>query len=321
MSERSPARGDRALVTGGAGFIGSHIVQALLDRGLHVTVLDDLSTGFVRNLPLGDRLRFVEGDVRDEADVCLAMEGAQWVLHHAALVSVPLSVEQPALAEAINVRGTENVFGLAGELGVRAVTFASSAAVYGETGAGPVDEDSTLAPLSPYGETKLAGEALAKRFSLEHPATAYVPLRYFNIYGPRQDPTGPYAAVIARFLQDLRDSGQVTLFGDGGQTRDFCSVHDVVQANWLALSRGSRGRATPVNVGSGVETTVLELARVLARVLGVSLAFRHAPSRAGDIRYSLASIARAKAVLGYAPAWSLEVGLRELCAWESACDP
>ena len=315
------------VVTGGAGFIGSHIVRALLARGDRVRVLDDFSTGRRENITevLAD-VELFEGDVRDEELVTRALAGADSVLHEAAVPSVALSFERPGLVESVNVAGTATVLGAARAQDVRRVVLASSCAVYGDPVAVPIREDATAMPLSPYAVGKLAaewylwvlgvkrGEMGAGSSSRE--SGAHVPsggvetvaLRYFNVFGPRQDPGSEYSGVIARFMAAACSGQPCTIYGDGRQSRDFVYVADVAAANLLALDAASAvGRA--MNVGSGVETTLLDLVAGIEAVSGTRLTVHHQPAREGDIGRSCAAVALAHELLGCAPPTSLPIGL------------
>jgi UDP-glucose 4-epimerase len=321
------------VVTGGAGFIGSHIVRALLARGDHVRVLDDFSTGRRENIAevLSD-LELFEGDVRDEEFVARALSGADSVLHEAALPSVALSFERPGLVESVNVAGTATVLGAARRQGVRRVVLASSCAVYGDAAAVPVGEDAATSPMSPYAVGKLAAEwhlwvlgsgrrqdvqaAMSdqSRAAAGEGGLETVALRYFNVFGPRQDPTSEYSGVIARFMAAVSGGTVCTVYGDGLQSRDFVYVADVVAANLLALDEASAvGRV--MNIGSGAETTLLDLIAAIEAAAGVGLAVVHDAAREGDIRRSAASISIARTVLGYRPNTSLHSGLAQTLAW------
>ena len=323
-------------MTGGAGFIGSHIVRALIARGDRVRVLDDFSTGRRGNIAevMAD-VELLEGDVRDEDAVARALAGVDSVLHEAALPSVALSFERPGLVEAVNVAGTATVLGAARQCGVRRVVLASSCAVYGDTQTVPIGEDAATMPLSPYAVGKLSAEwhlwVLGVKSRGEAPRPSYdasrdvarnrgvetAALRYFNVFGPRQDPGSEYSGVIAQFMAAACSGTACTIYGDGRQTRDFVFVADVVSANLLALDApGAVGRV--MNVGSGVETTLLDLLAGIEATSGVSLTVQHGPPREGDIRRSCASIALARELLGYVPQTSLRDGLTRTFAWYRA---
>jgi UDP-N-acetylglucosamine 4-epimerase len=322
------------LVTGGAGFIGSHLVQNLLRLGQRVRVLDNFSTGHRSNLAEAsagapERLELLEGDIRDPAACREACEGADVILHQAALGSVPRSIQDPVTSHDVNVTGFLNVLGAARDAGVRRVVYASSSAVYGDHPGLPKVEDATGRPLSPYAATKAADELYAHAF-----ANAYgletVGLRYFNVFGPRQDPAGAYAAVIPLWFAGLFGGSPPALNGDGETSRDFSYVANVVQANLLAATATDPAALRTVyNVAAGGRTTLLELfglmreeaSRLHPAASGVELERR--PLRAGDIRHSHADIDRARRLLGYAPTHSIRDGLAETVAWyhERLADP
>lgn len=300
-----------SLVTGGAGFIGSHLVQALIDRGDIVRVIDDLSSGKAENLE-GLAVEFVVGDIRDARLVREVCEGVDRVFHLAALISVAASMEDPLPFYDVNLLGSVNVFQAAVECGVSRVVLASSAAVYGNT-SGVVHEDTEKHPLSPYADTKFAMENAARMFS-----TAYglptVGLRFFNVYGPRQSPNSPYAAVIPLFIQAMSNGEAANIEGDGKQTRDFVFVGDIVRAMLLA-SEGEEAIGAVFNVGGGRSITILELAQTLQRILPEAPAPIHVEPRAGDIRLSEASIERIQTALEYRPKSDLIEGLEITVQW------
>jgi UDP-glucose 4-epimerase len=303
----------RVLVTGGAGFIGSHLVERLLADGHRVRVLDDFSTGRRENLAFatpGAALEVVTGDIRDPRAVRDAVGGMALVFHEAALVSVPRSVEEPALSCAINAHGTAHVFDAARRAGVRRIVFASSAAVYGDTAALPVSEREPARPLSPYGLDKLYTERLAALAHALYGVEA-VPLRYFNVFGPRQDPSSAYSGVISIFVSRLLAGSPITIHGDGEQTRDFVYVSDVVEANVRAMF-GPYPGPSPLNVARGSRTTLNELVTMLADIVGVIPHVTHGTPRAGDIRHSGADITAVREALGYEPKWTVRDGLRAL---------
>jgi len=309
------AEAPSCLVTGGAGFIGSHLVEALVGRGWKVRVLDDLSTGSRENLAaVASRIEFVQGDVRDAALVERCVEGTRVVFHLAALGSVEVSVRDPLRAHEINAGGTLNVVLGAAHRGVRTLVYSSTCAVYGNRPP-PVDEDDLPEPLSPYAAAKLAGEHYCRVYGSLSPGLRVFILRYFNVYGPRQSPRSDYAAVIPRFVTRLLEGRPPVIFGDGSQTRDFVYVSDVVEANLAcAESAGERGGAT-CNIGSGRGTSVRELARLLGSLAGFSGAPELAEPRVGDIRHSWAAVERAAAVLNWRPQVTLEEGLRRTLEW------
>ncbi len=307
-------RSGRILVTGGAGFIGSHLVAALLERGEAVTVLDDFSSGHERNLEgLSGDLEVVRGDVAEERDVQRALKNVRAVLHEAALVSVVQSVEEPLHCERSNSWGTLLLLEAARRAGVRKLVLAASAAAYGERPQMPCREEAPVDPRSPYAATKLAAEHHLRCYAALH-GMHTLSLRYFNVYGPRQDPASPYAAVVPRFVERLLAGTPPVLYGDGGQSRDFVFVGDVVRANLLALeSDALRGQV--VNVASGRETTVLELLDALYAIVGRRIEPRREPPRPGDVRRSWAATEAAERLLGFRARVGLEEGLRQVVEW------
>ena len=311
-------RPEQALVTGGAGFIGSHLATSLLASGGKVRVLDDLSSGHRRNLAEGSE--FVEASILDERDVREAMGGCELLVHLAAEVSVPRSWEDPERAFRINLEGTERVFRLAGEAGVRSVVFASSAAVYGPTPSLPSKEGDPFVCASPYAAHKAAGELMLQSYARRYGFHA-ASLRFFNVFGPRQDPKSAYAAVISAFMDAAAAGRRPLVFGDGSQTRDFVPVADVVEAIRLAAdpSRSLRGEA--FNVGLGERRSLLDLIATLSKVSGRDLDPELRPPRAGDVPHSCASIERATRELGYVPPVSFEEGLAETWRWASTVAP
>ncbi|MHA1568961.1 MAG: SDR family oxidoreductase [Alphaproteobacteria bacterium] len=300
------------LVTGGAGFIGSHIVRALSERGRAVRVLDNLSTGRRDNLA-GLDIDFLEGDICDDDTVDRAVRGTTAICHHAAMISVPRSVEDPAGSHAINIDGTVRLLEAARRHGAKRFVLASSAAIYGDEPSLPKTETSPLKPQSPYALHKLVGEQYLRLYNDLYGMDTLA-LRYFNVYGPRQDPKSPYAAVIPLFINALRDDHRPTVFGDGRQTRDFVYVADVVQANLAALEvPDPMGRV--VNVAGGRQTSLLDLLAVLERIFQHKAEPLFADPRPGDVRHSVAAIEAARELLGYAPATSLEDGLTATAGW------
>lgn len=300
------------VVTGGCGFIGSHLCEELLSRGTRVRVLDDLSSGHRENLRhLEPRVDVIIGDVRDAPTVVRALNGAHGVFHEAALVSVFDSVQRPADCHDINATGTLNVLQAARSAGVKRVVLASTAAAYGNDPALPKREDMRPQPESPYAVAKVAAEHYQRIFSALY-GIETVTLRYFNVFGPRQDPRSPYSGVISRFTDDLKAGRPPTIFGDGLQSRDFVFVKDVVQANMLAMFGVTQAAGEIYNVASGRTATLLDLLAALGRVAGRTIRPLHKEPRAGDIRHSSADISRARRVLGYEPKFDLETGLKEL---------
>jgi UDP-glucose 4-epimerase len=297
------------LVTGGAGFIGSHIAEALVRRGDRVRVLDNLSAGKRENLAgFAEHVAFVEGDVRDAALLSQLVQGVEGVFHQAALASVPLSVERPGDTHEVCATGTLRVLEAARRGGVRRVVYAASSSVYGDQPYAALRETDVPSPLSPYAAAKLAGElyclAFYRTYGLET-----VGLRYFNVFGPRQDPDSPYSAVIPLFITALLQGRHPVIYGDGRQTRDFAFVGNIVQGNLLAMDAPDAvGRI--VNLANGRSTDLLTLLSVLQRLLQTKIEPRHEPPRTGDIRDSLADISAARRLLGYEPVVGLEEGLR-----------
>lgn len=301
-------KGKTVLVSGGAGFIGSHLVRRLVAEGAHVRVLDNLSSGSRANLAgIESQIDLREGDVRNAIACRDACRGVDAVFHMAAYISVPGSVKDPVTADAINIGGTLNMLMGAASAGAHRFVLSSSAAVYGDTDVIPTHEDVLPQPLAPYGLEKLYGEHCCRLFLHLHGLEALA-LRYFNVFGPRQNPNSEYAAVIPKFITTLLAGEAPTIFGDGEQTRDFLFVEDVVQANLLAATReGVGGRV--FNVAGGHAVTLNELAEVLASVTGTRGKAVHGPERPGDIRHSCADTTRAREVLGFTPSFTLEEGL------------
>jgi UDP-glucose 4-epimerase len=303
---------DLVLVTGGAGFIGSHLVATLVGRGERVRVLDDFSSGRREFLPQHAALEVLEGDLRDPATLDQAVRGVRVIYHQGALRSVPKSVEDPWAYHDVNATGTMRLLLAARAAGVRRLVFASSSSVYGNQPVLPLHEELRPQPIAPYGASKLVGEHYCANFSL-HYGLETVSLRYFNVFGPRQDPLSEYAAVVARFVLAAQRGEPLEVHGDGLQTRDFTYVQNVVDANLAAAA--APGMAGHVfNVACGDRLSVLGIAETLETVLGRPLPKRHTPPRAGDVRDTLADISRAKALLGYAPAVSFLEGLRRTVA-------
>ncbi|NPA06084.1 MAG: SDR family oxidoreductase [Chloroflexi bacterium] len=302
----------RALVTGGAGFIGSHLVDALLARGHDVVVLDNFSTGKVENLPQGHpRLQVLRGDVRDADVVTRAMQGVNVAFHLAAHVSVPASIQDPLTTHAINVTGTVHVLEAARQAGVRRVVLASSAAVYGEPEKLPLSEDVPLRPLSPYASSKVANEADARAYAASL-GLETVALRFFNVYGPRQRADSPYSGVIARFVEALAQDRAPTVFGDGRQTRDFIFVHDVVAALLRAAEAPAHVVGRAFNVCTGRAVSLLDLLNVLYRFYPHAPRPHFAPPRPGDIRHSRGDPTLAERLLGFRARVPLDQGLAQL---------
>jgi UDP-N-acetylglucosamine/UDP-N-acetyl-alpha-D-glucosaminouronate 4-epimerase len=299
----------RALVTGGGGFIGSHIVARLLREGHEVRVLDNFATGRRENLADVDGdVEIVEGDIQSYERAHTAVRGCEVVFHQAALPSVPRSVQDPLTSNASNVIGTLNVLLAARDSDVRRVVFASSSSIYGANRELPKREDQAALPISPYAVAKQAGESYCRAFS-EVYGLATVSLRYFNVFGPRQDPRSEYAAVVPKFITALLAGHAPTVHGDGEQTRDFTYVDNVVQANLLAADAdGVAGRV--YNVATGRRVSLNELVQRLRELIGSDLEADHGPARPGDVRDSLADVTRAEQELGYRPEVEFEEGLQ-----------
>lgn len=301
------------VVTGGAGFIGSHLVEHLMTApgGHRVTVLDNFSTGRRENLaPWLDRIRLVEGSVTDP-DACReAIAGADFVLHQAALPSVPRSLKDPVASHEANATGTLNVLIAARDARVKRVVYAASSSAYGNTAELPKREDMLPRPLSPYAAAKYAGEQYCRAFNASF-GLGTIALRYFNVFGPRQDPTSQYAAVIPKFIVCAESGEAPTIFGDGEQTRDFTYVANVVRANLLACDAPQAALGEPYNVGCGERVSVNMLWHRIRDMLGSSVEPRYEPTRTGDVRDSLASLERTHTMLGYTPVVALDEGLRK----------
>jgi UDP-glucose 4-epimerase len=297
------------LVTGGAGFIGSHITEALVSRGDRVRVLDNLSTGHLSNIAqLGDKVEFLQGDVTDAAAVAKAVAGVECVFHEAALASVPRSIEAPLDTNAACVTGAVTLLDAARRAGVRRVVYAASSSAYGDQPTSSKRETDLPAPISPYAAAKLATEYYCQAFTATY-GLETVALRYFNVYGPRQDPNSPYSAVIPLFITAMLADRRPVVYGDGQQSRDFSYVANVVSANLLAAdAKGVAGRV--MNVANGRSTSLLTLIELLNRYLGTNVQPEHAPARVGDVRESLADITQARKCLGYEPLVDFEEGLR-----------
>ena len=299
-------------VTGGAGFIGSHLVDALVSRGAKVTVLDDFSTGSESNLAaVRNEIRLVRGDIRSVEDCRDAVAGATFVFHEAALGSVPRSMKDPVTTIDVNVRGTATAFAACREANVRRVVYASSSSVYGDSATLPKREGEEGRPLSPYALSKVMNEELADVFGRCF-AMQLIGLRYFNVFGPRQSPEGPYAAVVPRFFAAVRAGRSPVIFGDGSQSRDFTYVGDVVEANLLAAGAGAEACGRAMNVAPGGGTTVRELAEQILVLHDSRQPVEFAPPRPGDILHSLADSTRARDLLGFQSRWEMRDGLQRL---------
>ena len=298
----------RMLVTGGAGFIGSHLAARLLDLGHDVRVLDNFATGRRSNIDaIGADVELVEGDIQSYERAHKAVRGCDIVFHQAALPSVPRSIQDPLTSNATNVIGTLNVLLAARDEGIRRVVCASSSSVYGANPELPKHEDMATLPISPYATAKLAGEGYCRSFGIGY-GLETVALRYFNVFGARQDPTSQYAAVIPNFITALLDNTSVTIFGDGEQSRDFTHVDNVVQANLLAMEAPDVSGKV-YNIACGQKVTLNELVTQLHELIGSNAETIYAPRRPGDVPHSLASLERARTELGYEPSVDLRAGL------------
>ena len=307
------------LVTGGAGFIGSHITRALLEQGAHVRILDNFSSGKRENIEAliqqfnGSQLEVLEGDVRDASHVTEAVRGVEVIFHEAAFVSVPQSMHEPQECFDVNITGTSLLFDAARKSGARRAVVASSAAVYGESDALPLVEETPLQPLSPYAVSKRVDEMYAELFTNSF-GFEVAALRYFNVYGPRQRPDSMYAAAVPIFARRLLDGKPVTVFGDGGQTRDLINIHDVVHANLIA-SEHPNAAGKIFNICTGVETRLLDLLDVLYQLFPEAPKPEFAAPRAGDIYRSVGSPQKAAYLIDFRAQVSLADGLKETVDW------
>jgi UDP-glucose 4-epimerase len=298
-----------ALVTGGAGFIGSNLVRGLLARRWQVRILDNFSTGMRRNISeLESRVEVIRGDIRTLSTCRRAMKEARAVFHLAALPSVARSVEDPISSNEVNVSGTLNLLEAAREQKVESFVYSSSSSVYGDTPRLPKRERMRETPMSPYAVSKLTAEKYCQVYARLY-GLRTVALRYFNVYGPRQDPSSEYSAVIPKFITALLEGRRPEIYGDGRQTRDFTFIGDVVEANLLAAAAGSAAR-TAVNVGAGSRYSLLKLVKILNGIIGTDLPPLLGAVRPGDVRHSLAAVDLAGEVIGYQPRYPLEEGLK-----------
>jgi nucleoside-diphosphate-sugar epimerase len=312
---------ESVLVTGGAGFIGSNIAEALLAQGYRVVILDDLSSGKMENvldIKREDNLKFVKGSILDRGLLrsIVKSENISLISHQAAVASVTKSIADPVGTMETNVAGTTNVFHIGAEYGCRRIVFASSSSVYGDAPELPKRETMTTCPKSPYAMSKVAKEMLGTIFSDLY-GVSIIGLRYFNVYGRRQDPASDYAAVIPKFISKALDDEPIPIEGDGGQTRDFIYIDDVVNANLSALT-GNGVHGTVFNVGNGKQTSILELARTIIELTGSKSEIVFRPKRAGDIRDSVGDIENAQKNLGYRRTFTIRKGLAETIAWYSS---
>ena len=306
----------RCLVTGGAGFIGSHIAAALLARGDRVRIADNLSTGYPHNLAVNPAAEFLEGDLADPAFASQAAAGMDLVFHQAAIPSVPRSVKDPVASNRANIDGTLNVLMAAREAGVTRVVYAGSSSAYGDTPTLPKHEAMPPNPRSPYALQKLVGEQYCQLFTRLY-GLETVTIRYFNVFGPRQDPTSAYSGVISQFAKALLEGRQPTIHGDGGQTRDFTYIANVVDGV-LRAADAPAASGEVINVATGHRISLLDLLAAMQQITGTAIDPIFSEARAGDVRDSLADISKAQRLLGYAPAVPFEEGLAATVDWYRA---
>ena len=306
----------KCLITGGAGFIGSNLARYLLQQGHEVVILDNFATGFRHNLAdIEDQITLIEGDLRNREDVRRALVGVEAVSHQGALGSVPRSIEDPVATHEVNVNGTINVLEAMREAGIKRVVFAASSSVYGEQKESPKIETMKPMPISPYAASKVCGESYVYAYSAAYGFES-VGLRYFNVFGPRQDPNGAYAAVIPQFVSALLSGEQPVIYGDGEQSRDFCYIDNVCRANELALTKpADRCDGSVVNIACGERVDLNEILTILGDLLSVEIDARYEEERPGDVKHSLADISRAKKVLGYEPNIYFREGLEMAIDW------
>lgn len=304
----------RYLVTGGAGFIGSNIAEKLVEMGEDVVVFDNLSTGHEGNIEhFRQKIKFIKGDIRNASEVRNALDGVDYVLHQAALASVPRSIDEPVLVNDVNVGGTLTILEESRQASVKCVVYAASSSAYGDSEVHPKSEDMLPAPLSPYAVTKLVGEHYCSVYSKVY-GMPTVAIRYFNVFGPRQDPASQYAAVIPIFVSHLLEGKRATIFGDGEQSRDFTYVGNIVKANIMA-ARWKEAAGQVLNVACGGRFTLNELYGMLCELTGVSIDPIYADTRPGDVKHSQADISRAEKLLGYSVETSFEEGLKRTVEW------
>lgn len=310
--------GEKVLVTGGAGFIGSHLVDGLLAKGYKVRVLDNFTTGKKKNLSstLLD-IELITGDIRDEEAIKKAVSGVDFVLHQAALGSVPRSIDDPFTTHECNSTGTLKLLLAARDAGVQRLVYASSSSVYGDTETLPKIETMPTSPRSPYALSKLSGEIYCQLFSSLY-GFETVSLRYFNVFGPRQDEHSQYAAVIPRFATALLEGEPITIFGDGSQTRDFTFIENVVAANLLAMTAPKETAGTVLNIACSGYYSILSVGEKLADILNIPLKINFAKSRPGDVKDSYADISKAKELINYFPTIDFQTGLKQTAEWFQA---
>ncbi len=305
----------RCLVTGAAGFIGSHITDRLLEDGHTVVALDNLSTGHSENLDhIKEKIEFVEGDIRDLETCKRVCNSVEWVFHQAALGSVPRSVADPLTSHHVNSTGTLNMLEASRAAHVQAFVYANSSSFFGNTPTLPKTDEMPANPLSPYSVTKATGEFYGRVFAALYDLPV-VGLRYFNVFGPRQDPNGPYAAVIPKFINALMSGQSPTIHGDGRQTRDFTFISNVVDANILAAQNAKKAQGNIMNVACGGRTSLIEIHRLLNEIFGKNIEADFGPPRAGDVRDSEADISTVVDLLGFSPKVGLNEGLQKTVQW------
>jgi len=303
------------LVTGGAGFIGSAIARALVQRGDRVRILDDFSSGKRENLAdIAGSVEVMEGSILDDRALSHAIEGVKVVFHEAAIPSVPKSMAEPLENHEANATGTLKVLHAAKRAGVERLVYAASSAAYGSDPRLPKVETMSTGPISPYGASKLAGELYCQVYAQAY-GLPTVCLRYFNVFGPRQDPQSEYAAVIPKFITRALAGGTPVIFGDGTQSRDFCFIDNVVEANLKAAAAPASAAGRVYNIACGIATTLDDVVKVIGDILGRPIQPKHDPERAGDIKHSVADISAARAELGYTAAVSFEEGMRRTVDW------
>ena len=309
----------RYLLTGGGGFIGSNLTRFVLSKGHEAVVLDNFSTGKRENLDeIIDKITLIEGDIRDAAAVEKALDGCSGVFHLGALGSVPRSVANPTASHDNNVNGTLNILEVMRKVGLKRIVFSASSAAYGNQPVSPKVETMPVLPVSPYAASKAACEGYLQAYSAAYGMEA-VSLRYFNVFGPRQDPNSAYAAVIPAFVSALLKGKSPTIYGDGEQSRDFCFVENVCRANWLGMTvPGDRCDGRPINIACNRQTTLNQIYAKLKSLLGVNIDPIFTDDRPGDVKHSLADITRAKEVLGYEPRVYFEEGLERAIDWYKA---
>ncbi len=304
----------RYLITGGAGFIGSNIARTLVSQDQEVTILDDFSSGYRHNLAgIEDKIRVVEGSILNEGEVKQAMEGVSYVIHQAAIPSVARSVANPFPTDRANIEGTLRILWEAHQVGAKRVVMASSSSVYGDTPTLPKQEDMKPMPLSPYAVSKLTAEVYGQMFTRTY-GLEVVALRYFNVFGPWQDPGSAYSAVIPKFIDLMLEGKAPTIYGDGLQSRDFTFIANVVQANLKACTAPGAGGAV-MNVACGDRIDLIELMRVLNEILGTNLEPKFEGVRAGDVKHSQADASRAASTIGFAPDVDFTEGIRRTVEW------